>query len=702
MRCRTWRRPALLLCAVLLICTSAVGCGGKDEGDAPSPAVSPSETASAQPETTPGFLAAAQPMDGAENLSTIEADFLSERPYAAALRFGDNLLLIDTYYLEPEDETSDLYGNDMCYDNNFCYQFDLYSLEENAIVASLNTEEQYADYYQIVGTELFLVDDINQLVYRYDQTLSPIGTYDISSFADDAACDFYTSSEENTCYLTDYRSNLQKATFSGTTCTLTPCETDYYCWSISMASPDRSKLLLSTVDRQTTLSEYLIVDTASLSTLRTYSQISAYYESLSDQAFLAMLSYDPELYMCDWFQGDTVYFTDPEDCLINQMMGSYIFASQDTIFSEDEADQCYRARVYDSTGSCVSSMSYPGDTDGDGECDIYFASDPVYFEAYNCCIALVCNLDEGAYLLVWDLSVQGEAADGLSFYSAAEDVPVSIDSESFEDPESDGRTVTEIPDRSSYDWGELAEVRSRADALEDTYGISIYLGPEIPSYVGEYCTSQCLDEDTLSQALDCLEKILTQYPENFFSQLLYNDLQGIRIYLTGTIWGDIDGMIDDPSGYVNTINQHMVMVLDAQQLWNWDYTVNHEISHMIDRKLTFRAEFQEDALFSEETWSAYNPDGFSYLETYDGYEYNWEDDWIYCFIDSYGTTCATEDRAEIFGTVMSDAMNDCLYDERFTGDTVLAEKLQYYCACIRSGFDTTGWSQVMPWEEYIS
>ncbi|MCC8121577.1 MAG: hypothetical protein LIO42_06310, partial [Oscillospiraceae bacterium] len=98
-----WSIP-LLLGAALLICALAAGCGGKDEGDAPSPAVSPSETASAQPETTPGFLAAAQPVEGSENLSTIEADFLSARPYAAALQLGDNLRLIATYFLGPEAE----------------------------------------------------------------------------------------------------------------------------------------------------------------------------------------------------------------------------------------------------------------------------------------------------------------------------------------------------------------------------------------------------------------------------------------------------------------------------------------------------------------------------------------------------------------------------------------------------------------------
>ena len=141
------------------------------------------------------------------------------------------------------------------------------------------------------------------------------------------------------------------------------------------------------------------------------------------------------------------------------------------------------------------------------------------------------------------------------------------------------------------------------------------------------------------------------------------------------------------------------MVLNTDFSWNWDYTINHELSHMIDRRLAFRQSYVEDALFSEEAWAALNPDDFAYLNTYDGYM----DSEAYkaypsYFIDSYGTTFATEDRAELFGTAMSDYLNSFKEDSIFENGTPTAEKYRFYCDCIRDGFDTTGWDSTMPWE----
>jgi hypothetical protein len=142
------------------------------------------------------------------------------------------------------------------------------------------------------------------------------------------------------------------------------------------------------------------------------------------------------------------------------------------------------------------------------------------------------------------------------------------------------------------------------------------------------------------------------------------------------------------------------MVLDINASWNWDYTINHEISHMIDRRLAFRSSLAADALFSEDAWNDYNPADFSYLESYDGYE-DVSDFTSYesYFVDSYGITFATEDRAELFGTAMSDYQNDFAEDSCFAQGTPTAEKYKFYCACIRDGFDTSGWASIVPWEE---
>ncbi|MCD7833061.1 MAG: hypothetical protein LUH00_03575 [Lachnospiraceae bacterium] len=109
----------------------------------------------------------------------------------------------------------------------------------------------------------------------------------------------------------------------------------------------------------------------------------------------------------------------------------------------------------------------------------------------------------------------------------------------------------------------------------------------------------------------------------------------------------------------------------------------------------------QDALFSKEEWSGYNPEGFAYLYTYEDYEdstawYSWPE----YFVNFYGTTWPTEDRAQIFGTALSGAIYEGLYEELFTEESPLLKKLNYYSACIRDGFDTTGWDEVLSWEQY--
>ena len=127
--------------------------------------------------------------------------------------------------------------------------------------------------------------------------------------------------------------------------------------------------------------------------------------------------------------------------------------------------------------------------------------------------------------------------------------------------------------------------------------------------------------------------------------------------------------------------------------------MNHEIAHLIDRRLEFLSQYKDDIVFSEKKWNTYNPDNFAYLESYDNYENNPDyGKYSKYFIDPYGTTYATEDRAELFGTVMDNALSGITDDSQFAPDTVLYDKMKYYCDCIRDGFNTEGWADTLPWE----
>ena len=66
-------------------------------------------------------------------------------------------------------------------------------------------------------------------------------------------------------------------------------------------------------------------------------------------------------------------------------------------------------------------------------------------------------------------------------------------------------------------------------------------------------------------------------------------------------------MINEPSGFVNIINNHNVMVLNCNYSWDFSYTVGHEISHLIDQRLTFIHTYDEKSEFSEGKWNSFNP-----------------------------------------------------------------------------------------------
>ena len=266
-----------------------------------------------------------------------------------------------------------------------------------------------------------------------------------------------------------------------------------------------------------------------------------------------------------------------------------------------------------------------------------------------------------------------------------------------------GDEVTLIPDTASYDWGDLSDINARITALEQKYGFSIYFGPEVPKRIDYYDIHQFKNKDKLSIALDSLEEILDCFPDDFFTQLCYGDIRGMRIYLCGDISSGHSDMINEPSGFVNIINNHNVIVLNCNYSWDFSYTVGHEISHLIDQRLTFIHTYDEKSEFSEGKWNSFNPDSFSYDDSYANYNPDDPSNHISgYFIDSYGMTFATEDRSEIFGTAIDDYINGIYDDARFTDDSPIRNKLDYYSRCIRDGFDTKDWPDTMAWESVLT
>ena len=248
----------------------------------------------------------------------------------------------------------------------------------------------------------------------------------------------------------------------------------------------------------------------------------------------------------------------------------------------------------------------------------------------------------------------------------------------------------------------LADLRARADMIEEHFGVTILLSDQcrsITDYSGyEAKITSSYDTATerryISAALDAAETALSMYPQGFFRQ--FRDRMGaygVRILLTGPLTGEA-GAVGVQFNYSNWYNIMMDIQFGIQT-----GTLCHEIWHATESRLSDEAA----AELNDGSWDACNPEGFEYYGDYDTDSREDWDRWLYAydpdnayFVDTYAKTYAAEDRARIMEFVMGDPQQaDILMQSPH-----VRRKLEILCRAMRAGFDTTGWDNV-PWERYL-
>ena len=329
--------------------------------------------------------------------------------------------------------------------------------------------------------------------------------------------------------------------------------------------------------------------------------------------------------------------------------------------------------AYNRQGEAVSSFSYFRDSSERGRLGL--SGDWVYLPEENCFVCLYIDPDEECGLLFWLLD------------APSSETSLSVLSSAVEEPE--------------LQYPNLRSLYQRAETMSKKYGLEIQVGEKVNLTEAGYQIEPLLSKTDIRHALDLLEQALARYPENFFRQLPYGDLYTIRIGLTGSLTSPGGETLTQAGGYVTQSTNTMEMAVDARQDYLTVSTFYHEFSHMIDRKLEYISLYKPDSLFSEETWSSFNPDGFTYLETYseDVYPYQDYERFYSYFISSYSMTYPTEDRAQL----MEDAMSEdwSIWGGGIQNNPPMQEKFEYYCRCIRDGFSTEGWPEVTAWEECL-
>lgn len=240
------------------------------------------------------------------------------------------------------------------------------------------------------------------------------------------------------------------------------------------------------------------------------------------------------------------------------------------------------------------------------------------------------------------------------------------------------------------------QLYERAAQLSARFGVDIRIAEQCDRNYSHYDTDPLTDPVFVRSALDTLEESLALYPEDFFRQLPYGNVESIRIEVVGglTAKEEIDTHPASVGAFAQNMDSYYVLVLDGFLLQ--PQILFHEFSHIIDARLEWDSRIREDALYSEEAWLALQPEGFRYAMTYTGVP----EELLHFlesgyFITEYSLTYPTEDRAVLMAAAMGQE------DWEFEPGTGRREKLQYYAQCIRDCFDTTGWPEKTLWEQVL-
>ena len=657
---------------------------------------------------SPAFWEDATSVKGSSNLSILHNVAFEGQPYNDTRQFGDNILMVGQgSYNNSIIETDD---------QSVKYSFDVYNPWSNEITASLTHDKTDCDDYMIKGDRLWLINSDAGRATIYDKDLKEIKTCKYNPEDYDGNCDTSDSDDGDVPNPGNYYDVSQIATSAdGKYALVSGVTPDTYKYAVSDIRLD-DNTVLSTYEGQS-FSMSCVDSKGFLIEADTANNIWNYHSSDGENSFFSL--------------PDVVDVTLAED-------GDMLIRCQD--LSSDNIISYYK---YSPATGVSSSFSYNLATRNTGKMSdsssdsaaadtkTYCSANSVYLPDANCVMMLLYTAQCNPEILIWSLDkgkndskaeitsyndcdtlLQALRDDGsyVSPYSAI--APADSTDENQEAMEEAGKDseynaygdeVTLIPDTASYDWGDLSDINARITALEQKYGFSIYFGDQVPKRIDYYDIHQFKNKDKLSIALDSLEEILDCFPDDFFTQLCYGDIRGMRIYLCGDISSGHSDMINEPSGFVNIINNHNVIVLNCNYSWDFSYTVGHEISHLIDQRLTFIHTYNDKSEFSERKWNSFNPDSFSYDDSYANYNPDDPSNHISgYFIDSYGMTFATEDRSEIFGTAIDDYINGIYDDARFTDDSPIRNKLDYYSRCIRDGFDTKDWPDTMAWESVLT
>ena len=661
-RSRLWKTSKALGFTFLAICVLLQSCAlpilppQQEESSLPESSASvssrpkssaaPQSTIPEEPEKEPAFLSAGISLE--ENLRKLALEDAKEEEYLYVKPLGKEKLLL---ILEQ-----------MLSSGKFQVRLKAYDPYEGREREKTLSLERGGGSIQTVGNLVYVWNEDTLQVYDENLSLQK------SCKVDFAYISYWVSGNGKKIYAEDISGKLYSGDIpaDGRKIHFQPFFEGFY--NVRILGEGDGTFFLDAVDPRTLRRETYLVDASGgyvMEKLGQYAPVEAGFSLGEDGSEICVLK-----------EGSSVFCRSPETGAEEKEYAIQSYISLDKaggyLIGEQEAGEetCFSA--YNPEGEWVSSFLWDGEKYG----YISATGGSGYFPEDSCLV----------------LSYNGTEEKGLVFWFLKEDAkkPAKPDLEKVEkNPQTTPTSGAKA----------MEENYKRAENLGKKYGLEIQVGEKIHFTPSDFTIEKEMDPQKVSQALHELEQALDRYPEGFFEQLCYEDMRGIKVALTGTLMnsGNPDA-ISEAGGYVKTAGKYTEVAVSISQGEGSVYsTIYHEISHLIDNRLTYADLVREDCLFSEEAWNSYNPPDFSYDYAYNGAHYSNGDRDDRYFLDSYSMTYPTEDRAVLMSMAMTvDA--DAPWNP-FASSPGLLEKYTYYCQCIRDGFDDQNWPEVTAWEE---
>lgn len=568
--------------------------------------------------------------------------------------------------------------------------FQLLDPVSGEIIKELSLNESVFIQYSISGDRLFLMDSENHFLAIYNQNLELVSRLDVTQLHIGSINYPQAIIGENEFLTINDMHEFVKITYQKDSYNQEILPVSHYDLTLHEISEDGTYALLSGIDCKTYLYEAFIYDLQSDIIIQ---------RCPTDQYTSCTMGNNSEI-LCGIGNNNIYSYTSKEE-------QSYFYSADYVNASITSNGNFYFTRstylddnmnfegYYGNTKDCISHFQLPS---WDKKTDTYYnySSSLAYFPQWNYGIVLAFENYTTPFLILWDMNL---TADSYTLKTSSNIQEVL--SNAFENTGEENHLFV-IANPDSYHWGELDKCYQYAKVLEDKYGFHLHFGEDVPGKIAEYSIDTSTSAEYIMNALTNLELALSHYPASFFSQIPYSTYREFHLYIATRIYNGGEYSLSEAGGFVSHEDGVIKLAVVGDYIEN--DTIHHELSHVIDSRLDFIAGIRPDFIYSEEIWNSYNPEGFEYLSDYTNYigndaYYNHPDYFIY----EYSTTYPTEDRATIFGEAMYDYVMgyDWVKDSYFQKDSPVYKKLQYYCNCIRAGFDTSDWPEELPWEYFL-